>query len=55
MDKGAFTARLDHASGMLFRVAWSILYNEEDCRDAMQESIGPTAASGDLLRFSMTP
>ena len=38
MDKGAFTARLDQASGMLFRVAWSILYNEEDCRDAMQEA-----------------
>ena len=38
MDKTAFITALDRADNMLFRVAWAMLYNEEDCRDAMQET-----------------
>ena len=38
MDKATFTARLEQLTDTLFRVAWAILYNEEDCRDAMQEA-----------------
>ena len=38
MDQTAFMTALDQASQTLFRVAWAILYNEEDCRDAMQEA-----------------
>ena len=38
MDKATFTARLEQLTDTLFRVAWTILHNEEDCRDAMQEA-----------------
>lgn len=38
MDKATFTSELDRMSETLFRVAWAILYHEEDCRDAMQEA-----------------
>ena len=38
MDKATFTVRLEQLTDTLFRVAWAILYNEEDCRDAMQEA-----------------
>lgn len=38
MNKEAFTAEMEAASGMLYRVAWSILQQEDACRDAMQET-----------------
>lgn len=38
MDKDSFVHEIDRCSGMMFRMAWSILQNSEDCRDAMQET-----------------
>ena len=38
MDRATFTLELERVSETLFRVAWAMLYNEEDCRDAMQEA-----------------
>lgn len=38
MEKATFTLELQRVSETLFRVAWAMLYNEEDCRDAMQEA-----------------
>ena len=37
MDKEFFVREIDRNSGKLFRVAYSLLQNREDCRDAMQE------------------
>ena len=37
MDKEFFVREIDRNSGRLFRVAYSLLQNREDCRDALQE------------------
>lgn len=38
MDKGFFVREIEAHSGMMYRVAWSILRNDDDCKDAMQET-----------------
>ena len=38
MDRERFIAEIDACSGMLYRVAWSILRNNADCEDALQET-----------------
>ena len=38
MDKEFFVSALERQSDMLFRVAYSLLRNPEDCRDALQET-----------------
>ena len=38
MDKEKFVSEIEAHSGMLYRVAWSILRNDDDCKDAMQEA-----------------
>ena len=38
MDKEWFVSEIEAHSGMLYRVAWSILRNDDDCRDALQEA-----------------
>lgn len=38
MDKELFVQEVDKSSGMLYRVAFSILRNEDDCKDALQEA-----------------
>ena len=38
MDKGFFVQEIEAHSGMMYRVAFTILRNGEDCRDAMQEA-----------------
>ena len=38
MDKEKFVSEIETHSGMLYRVAWSILRNDDDCKDAMQEA-----------------
>lgn len=38
MDKDFFVREIDRASGMLYRVSYAILQNNEDCKDAMQEA-----------------
>ena len=38
LDKEKFVSEIKAHSGMLYRVAWSILRNDDDCKDAMQEA-----------------
>ena len=38
MDKDFFVAQIEACQGMMYRVAYSILRNDEDCRDALQET-----------------
>lgn len=38
MDKGFFAAEIEARSGMMYRVAFTILRNRDDCRDALQEA-----------------
>ena len=38
MDKDFFVRQIDTHGGMLYRVAYSILRNDEDCKDALQET-----------------
>ena len=38
MDRERFIAEIEAASAMLYRVAWSILRNEADVQDALQEA-----------------
>ena len=38
MDRERFIAEIEACSGMLYRVAWSILRNNADCEDALQDT-----------------
>ena len=38
MDRDSFIAEIEACSGMMYRVAWSILRNNADCEDALQEA-----------------
>ena len=38
MDRMFYIAEIEACSEMMYRVAWSILRNEEDCKDALQEA-----------------
>ena len=38
MDKDSFVREMDAHGGMMFRTAYSLLRNSEDCKDAMQEA-----------------
>ena len=50
IDKQTFVAQIDEKSGMLFRVARSILRSTADCDDALQESVMKAWASRHMLR-----
>lgn len=50
MDKQTFTALIDEKSQTFYRVARSILRSEEDCNDALQESVMKAWASRHKLR-----
>ena len=39
LDKTTFVALVDQKSEMLYRIARTILRNDEDCRDALQETV----------------
>ena len=39
MDKDWFVSQIDACSGMMYRVAWTILRNDADCADALQETV----------------
>lgn len=39
MDKSDFVSRIEESSGLLYRVALTILRNDEDCKDALQEAV----------------
>ena len=38
MDRGSFAAAIEACSEMMYRVAWSILRNNADCEDALQDA-----------------
>ena len=38
MDRNFFVQEIERASGMLYRVSYAILRNNEDCKDALQEA-----------------
>lgn len=38
MDKDFFVQEIERASAMLYRVSFAILQNDEDCKDALQET-----------------
>lgn len=38
MDKDFFVKEIEASSGMLYRVAYTLLRNDDACRDAMQET-----------------
>ena len=50
MDKQTFVALIDEKSRALYRVARAILRSEEDCSDALQESVMKAWASRHKLR-----
>ncbi len=50
IDKQTFVALVEEKSQTLYRVARSILRNEEDCDDALQESVLKAWASRHKLR-----
>lgn len=39
MDEQAFTQRVTRSRDKLFRIAYAILHNEQDCADALQEAL----------------
>lgn len=42
MDKIYFTAEIEACSDMMYRVAWSILRNNADVQDTLQDKIRST-------------
>lgn len=38
MDKDLFVQQVDQHSGMMYRLALTLLRNDEDCKDALQEA-----------------
>ena len=38
MDRGFFIAEIEACSDMMYRVAWSILRNDDDVQDALQDA-----------------
>ncbi len=38
MDKDFFVTEIEKCSGTLYRVAWAILRDDDDCMDAMQDT-----------------
>lgn len=39
MDKESFVAQVTACTGLMYHTAWTILHNEEDCRDALQDTV----------------
>ena len=39
MDRGFFIAQVEAGSDMMYRVAWSILQNDADVQDALQDTV----------------
>ena len=50
MDRGTFTAEIEACSGTMYRVAWSILRNEADVQDALQDAALKAWEKRDKLR-----
>lgn len=50
MDRGFFIAEIEICSDMMYRVAWSILRNEADVQDALQDAVLKAWEKRDKLR-----
>ena len=50
MDRGFFIAEIETYSDMMYRVAWSILRNEADVQDALQDAVLKAWEKRDKLR-----
>lgn len=50
MDERWFSERVERARDKLFRIAYSILHNEQDCADALQEALLKAWQNLDKLR-----
>ena len=50
MDRGFFIAEIETCSDMMYRVAWSILRNEADVQDALQDAALKAWEKRDKLR-----
>ena len=50
MDERGFTSAVNQHRDMLYRVAYTILHNNEDCADALQESLLKAWQRLDTLR-----
>ena len=50
MDRGFFIAEIETCSDMMYRVAWSMLRNEVDVQDALQDAVLKAWEKRDKLR-----
>ena len=50
MDRNFFIAEIETCSNMMYRVAWSILRNETDVQDALQDAVLKAWEKRDKLR-----
>ena len=50
MDRAFFIAEIETCSDMMYRVAWSILRNEADVKDALQDAVLKAWEKRDKLR-----
>ena len=50
LDKSYFTAEIEACSDMMYRVAWSILRNNADVQDALQDAVLKAWEKRDKLR-----
>ena len=50
MDRRFFTAEIEACSDMMYRVAWSILRNDADVQDALQDAVLRAWEKRDRLR-----
>lgn len=50
MDRGFFIAQVEAGSDMMYRVAWSILQNDVDVQDALQDTVLKAWEKRDRLR-----
>ena len=50
MDQEYFTAQAEASTGLLYRVAYTILRNDADCQDAVQEALLRAWTGRDKLR-----
>lgn len=50
MDKETFTREIEGCSGMLYRVAYTVLQNDDACADALQDALLRAWEKRDTLR-----
>ena len=45
MEKETFITESEANTGLMYRIAWSILRNDTDCQDAVQDALLKACAS----------